>query len=191
MRTDLAAPEDNTTHLIKCAGFGGQGILALGEIIAIAAMLDGRNVSWLPSYGPESRGGTCNCDVILSDEEIAAPIVVNPGIALLFNEPSMEKFEPTVLPSGTIFYDSSLSEPLAQRDDVDYVPVPFTTIARELGSDMVANMVALGAYVGYLRHTTRERAIEAMRRKFAGKDRFFGANEQAIDEGIRRAGEAR
>ena len=80
--------------LLKCAGFGGQGVLTLGEIIATAAMQEGRNVSWLPSYGPESRGGTCNCDVILSDGEIASPVIYHPGVVIVFNQPSMDRFFP-------------------------------------------------------------------------------------------------
>lgn len=179
------APSDNT-DLIKCAGFGGQGILALGEIIAIAAMDEGRNVSWLPSYGPESRGGTCNCDVILSDGDIAAPIVDNPQVAILFNQPSMDKFEPTVTPGGTLFYDSSLAEPAQRRQDIRYVGIPFSSVAVDLGTDRAANMVALGAYIGRLSRLTSEGAVAAMRQKFAGKDRLFPLNEKAIAEGIRR-----
>ena len=179
------APSEST-DLIKCAGFGGQGILALGEIIALAAMDDGRNVSWLPSYGPESRGGTCNCDVILSDGDIPAPIVDYPEVAILFNQPSVDKFEPTVAPGGTLFYDSSLSEPTQHRADVHYVGIPFSSIAVDLGSDRVANMVALGAYIGRLGRISQERAVAAMRQKFAGKEKLFPINEKAIDEGIQR-----
>jgi 2-oxoglutarate ferredoxin oxidoreductase subunit gamma len=182
----LANGSGNHTQLIKCAGFGGQGILALGEIIAIAAMNEGRNVSWLPSYGPESRGGTCNCDVILSDISIAAPIVNHPEVALLFNQPSVDKFEPTVPGGGTVFYDAGLAEPASLRSDIQYVGISFTSIAMELGSDRVANMVALGAFVGRLESVLHQHAVEAMHQKFAGKDKLFPVNEKAIEEGIKR-----
>ena len=179
-----SANSTDQTQLIKCAGFGGQGILALGEIIAIAAMNQGRNVSWLPSYGPESRGGTCNCDVILSEGDIAAPLVDTPNLAFIFNQPSMDKFEPTVIPGGTLFYDASLANIQEEREGVRYLGVPFTTLALELGAEMVANMVALGAYVGHFDHLKHKNAIQAMREKFEGKDRFFPLNEKAIAAGI-------
>ncbi|MDP6776358.1 MAG: 2-oxoacid:acceptor oxidoreductase family protein, partial [Candidatus Latescibacteria bacterium] len=171
-------------QLIKCAGFGGQGILALGEIIAITAMWKGKNVSWLPSYGPESRGGTCNCDVILADEEIAAPVVENPTVAFIFNQPSMDKFEPQVALGGVMLYDTSLAEIQRERDGIDCVGVPFTTMARELGSDKVANMVALGAYIGHIGYLDLDSSAEAMRQKFMGKEAFFEINEKAIVAGM-------
>ena len=169
---------------IKCAGFGGQGILALGEIIAIAAMRLGRNVSWLPSYGPESRGGTCNCDVILSDIDIAAPLVDHPNSAFIFNQPSLDKFEPEICAEGILFYDTSLAHLAAERDGVTHLGVPFTTIALNLGSERVANMVALGGYVGALDILDQGLAAAAMREKFHGKERFFALNEKAIAAGI-------
>lgn len=172
------------TQLIKCAGFGGQGILALGEIIAIAAMREGKNVSWLPSYGPESRGGTCNCDVILSEDEIAAPLVDNPNIAFIFNQPSMDKFEPTVNNGGAVLFDCTLARLQSERDGVHYLGIPFTTISLELGTEKVANMVALGAYIGTIDYLDQERAVAAMREKFEGKDAFFAINEKAIAAGI-------
>jgi len=171
-------------ELIKCAGFGGQGILTLGEIIGIAAMAAGKSVSWLPSYGPESRGGTCNCDVILSDSEIATPVVDRPSLAFVLNQPSMEKFEPTVLQGGTLLYDRSLARVESERAGVRYLGVPFTTAAIDVGTERIANMVALGAYVGVSDHISREQAVEAMKTKFVGKDRFFPLNEKAIATGL-------
>lgn len=170
-------------QLIKCAGFGGQGILALGEIIAIAAMRSGKTVSWLPSYGPESRGGTCNCDVILSETEIAAPIVDHPNVALVFNQPSADKFEPTMRPGGIFFYDTELAQIAHPRETMTCIGVPFTRLAIELGSEKIANMVALGAYIGVTKLLTIEKAVSAMKEKFAGKDAFFPLNEKAIAAG--------
>ena len=180
-RTDTSA---DRSQLIKCAGFGGQGILALGEIIAITAMWKGKNVSWLPSYGPESRGGTCNCDVILAEEEIAAPLVEHPNVAFTFNQPSMDKFEPQVAQGGVLLYDTSLAEIQRERDGISYLGVPFTTMARDLGSDKVANMVALGAYVGHIGYIDLDSSIEAMRQKFMGKEAFFEINGKAIAAGM-------
>jgi 2-oxoglutarate ferredoxin oxidoreductase subunit gamma len=178
------------TRRIKCAGFGGQGILALGEILAIAGMYEGRNVSWLPSYGPESRGGTCNCDVILSDEEIAAPFVETPDVAFLLNQPSVEKFEPRVAEGGVVFYDSGLAEIAGERPGVRYVGIPFTSMAIELGTERIANMVALGAYLAGAGREAVDAAIRAMRTRFQGKESLFAVNERAIATGID-AGKAR
>ena len=172
-------------QLIKCAGFGGQGILTLGEIIALAAMYNGKNVSWLSSYGPESRGGTCNCDVILSEADITAPLVEHPNIAFIFNQPSMDKFEPRVRPKGTLFYDTSLSSIHTQRESVTYLGVPFTALAMDLGTERAANMVALGAYIGAVNILTPNRAVAAMKEKFKGKDAFFNLNEKAIAAGMK------
>jgi 2-oxoglutarate ferredoxin oxidoreductase subunit gamma len=184
MTTALKKPDGRIPQLIKCAGFGGQGILALGEIIAIAAMRSGLNVSWLPSYGPESRGGTCNCDVILSEHDIAAPLVESPNVAFIFNQPSLDKFEPQVRPGGLLFYDTSLARLDAERDSLRYLGVAFTTIAMSLGSERIANMVALGAYLGALEILDRKSAVDAMKEKFQGKEAFFSMNEKAIVAGI-------
>lgn len=171
-------------QMIKCAGFGGQGILALGEIIAIAAMYEGKNVSWLPSYGPESRGGTCNCDVILSDEEIACPAVDSASIAFVFNQPSMDRFEPCVMDGGVLFYDSSLARAVRQRETVHYLGIPFTPLAIGLGVARAANMIALGAFIECVGHPSLETVTRAMRSRFAGKEQFFAVNEKAIAVGM-------
>lgn len=170
--------------MIKCAGFGGQGILALGEIIAIAAMYEGKNVSWLPSYGPESRGGTCNCDVVLSDDEIACPAVETANIAFVFNQPSMERFEPSVVDGGVLFYDSSLARVVGQRETVRYLGIPLTPLAIGLGAAKAANMIALGAFVESLGYLSPDEVARAMRSRFAGKEQLFAANEKAIAIGV-------
>ena len=130
---------------IILAGFGGQGILFAGMMLAYAGMDDGYNVSWLPSYGPEMRGGTANVTVIISDEEIGSPVVKNPHVAIVFNTPSLEKFEPLVKTKGLLVYNSSLITNPQQRTDISYLPVPANDIAQELGDTRVANMVAVGA----------------------------------------------
>lgn len=132
---------------IILAGFGGQGILFAGMVLAYAGMDEGYNVSWLPSYGPEMRGGTANVTVIISNEDIGSPVVKHPQVAVLFNKPSMEKFEPLVQPGGLLVYNSSLIDTLSQRTDITYLPVPANDIAEELGNVKMANMVAVGAMV--------------------------------------------
>lgn len=126
------------------AGFGGQGILFAGKIIAYAAMLDGRHLSWLPSYGPEMRGGTANCHVIISDEPIGSPIITKPDILVAMNQPSLDKFEDEVADGGSIFIDSSLICRKSVRDDVKTFYVNATQIADAMGRKNLANMVMLG-----------------------------------------------
>jgi len=132
---------------IILAGFGGQGILFAGMVLAYAGMDEGYNVSWLPSYGPEMRGGTANVTVIISDEDIGSPVVKHPQVAILFNTPSMEKFEPLVKPGGLLIYNSSLIDSVPQRADIAYFPVPANDTAEEIGNVKMANMVAVGTMV--------------------------------------------
>ncbi len=132
---------------IIIAGFGGQGVLVLGQLITYAGMIEDKAVSWFPSYGPEQRGGTCNCSVVISDEEIGSPIVSKPTVAIVMNAPSLDRFEPTVAPEGLIVYNSTLIQQKPKRDDVKVVAVPANEIADELGNARVANMVLLGAFI--------------------------------------------
>ena len=129
----------------KVAGFGGQGVLLLGLVLAQAGMLARRQVSWIPSYGPEMRGGTANCSVTISDEEIGSPLIEHPTALVAMNGPSLEKFGDDVAPGGTIFYNSSMIDKAPTRGDVTSIPVPANEIADRLGNPRVANMVMLGA----------------------------------------------
>lgn len=133
-----------TTELIF-AGFGGQGVLLAGQVVTYAGMDEGKHVSWLPSYGPEMRGGTAYCSVVVSDEEIASPSVVNPDVVVVMNRPSMEKFESKLKPGGTLIMNSDLIETEPTRTDIRVVRVPANTLAEEAGTLKAANMVALGA----------------------------------------------
>ncbi len=126
------------------AGFGGQGILFLGKVCAYAGLMDGKEVSWLPSYGPEMRGGTCNCSVCLSDEPIASPLVVNPNVLIAMNGPSFDKFIDTVVPGGTVIVDSSLVKSKTNRDDVNVFYIPATEQADKNGLKGLANIILLG-----------------------------------------------
>ena len=129
------------------AGFGGQGVLFAGKFLAYKGLLEDRQVSWLPSYGPEMRGGTSNCSVIISDTPIGSPIVNNPDILLAMNMPSLDKFENAVNPGGKIFVDSTLVERKVNRTDVDVYYVPATKMAADAGMPTLANMILVGKII--------------------------------------------
>lgn len=126
------------------AGFGGQGILFAGKLLAYKGLTDGKNVSWLPSYGPEMRGGTANCSVIISDEDIGAPIVLEPDVLIAMNLPSLDRYEKDVVPGGTIYVDSSLIGRKIERTDVKVCYIPATALASEKGLGGLANMIIMG-----------------------------------------------
>ena len=132
------------TTQILIAGFGGQGVLFAGKVIANKGMEEGKQISWLPSYGPEMRGGTANCSVILSDTPIGSPIVSTPDLLVAMNLPSLDKYESTVAPGGTIIVDSTLIERKVVRDDVNVVYIPATGLASENGMPTLANMIIVG-----------------------------------------------
>ncbi len=132
------------THEILLAGFGGQGILFSGKFLAYDGLLEDREVSWLPSYGPEMRGGTCNCSVILSDSKIGSPIVSNPNVLVAMNLPSLDKFESAAVPGAKIFVDSSLVERKVAREDVEVYYIPATKLASDENLPGLANMIMIG-----------------------------------------------
>ncbi len=132
-----------TTNILL-AGFGGQGILFAGKAIAKMAMDSELQVSWLPSYGPEMRGGAANCSVIVSDEEIGSPVVVTPDILIALNLPSFDKFEPKVVPGGKLIYDSSLIDKTSVRSDIEVYGIPATAMASDAGLTGMANVIVLG-----------------------------------------------
>ncbi len=129
------------------AGFGGQGILFSGQVLAYAGMYDGREVVWMPSYGPEMRGGTANCTVVISSDRIRSPLVPSPLGIIAMNRPSFDRFEPAVRAGGVLIVNSSLVDAHSLRTDIRVLAVPANHIAEELGSAKVANLVVLGAYV--------------------------------------------
>ncbi len=167
------------------AGFGGQGVMSIGKNLAEAGVEEGLEVSWVPSYGPEMRGGTANCSVILSDEPIGAPLVEQPTEIIVMNRPSMAKFEGDVRPGGTIFVNSSIIKDKVQRDDVTAVYVPCDEIAAELGNPKVNNMVMLGAYVAASK-VLKVETIEAMiQEMFTGrKAALVPLNMEALKRGM-------
>ena len=140
------------------AGFGGQGVLLIGQLIAKSAMLEGKEVSWMPSYGPEMRGGEANCAVVVSDEAIGSPLVTEPLILVAMNNPSLRKFMPKMPKNGLLLYNSSLIEGTNLRDDIHVIAVPCNTIADSLKVPRVANMVMLGA----LQDATKAFSIDSL-----------------------------
>lgn len=129
---------------ILIAGFGGQGVLFAGKFLAYKALMEGHEVSWLPSYGPEMRGGTANCSIIYSEEPVGSPIVSNPDVLVVMNLPSLDKFEDSVNAGGQIFIDSTLIERKVERTDVDAFYIPATKLASDAGIPTLANMIIMG-----------------------------------------------
>ncbi len=130
---------------IIIAGFGGQGVLFSGQVMAYAAMDAGKEVTWIPSYGPEMRGGTANCTVVIADDEIGSPLVKNPPLAIAFNLPSFDKYEEMLLTGGTLIVNQSMVNRGPKRDDIHVIMVPCNEIAEEIGDKKLVNMVAVGA----------------------------------------------
>ena len=135
-----------TTQLL-IAGFGGQGVLFAGKFIAYKGLQEGRELSWLPSYGPEMRGGTANCSVILSDDPVGSPIVSHPDVLIAMNLPSLDKYEDAVVPGGMIFVDSTLIERKVKRTDVKVFYIPSTALAQSIGAPTLANMIMVGKFI--------------------------------------------
>ncbi len=171
-------------HEIIMAGFGGQGVMAMGKILAEAALKEGKNVSWLPSYGPEMRGGTANCNVIISEEPVGAPIVTEATAAIVMNRPSLDKFEKDVVPGGALIINSSLIDQKATRDDIKVYYVPANDIANELGTGKISNMVMLGAYLAISGATKEDTIMEIITEIFSGKKAsVIPLNKEALVRG--------
>lgn len=170
---------------IVMAGFGGQGLLAIGKILAKAAMDDGRHVTWMPSYGPEMRGGTANCIVIIDDEPIGSPVTQRMRTAIVMNKQSIDKFESAVVPNGLIIVNTSLIDRKVRREDLRVIYVPATEIAEKEGTSKSANVVMLGAYVGATKVVPAAHVEKAIRATFAGKRSDVGeVNIRAFQRGI-------
>ena len=170
---------------IIVAGFGGQGVMSLGKTLVEAGMAEGMEVSWVPSYGPEMRGGTANCSVILSPEPIGSPVVSDPTELIAMNEPSLSKFEEKVVPGGIIFINGMDVRPNTVPEGVRVINVPCAEIAGRLGNGKAANMVMLGAYIGATGALKPETLKEMIRLKFTGpKAKLVELNLKALEEGI-------
>jgi 2-oxoglutarate ferredoxin oxidoreductase subunit gamma len=174
-------------HEVQFARFGGQGIMLIGKILAHAAMQEGLEVVWIPSYGPEMRGGTAYCTVVAGDRPIGSPIIRNPQHLVAMNRPSLEKFAPTVKPGGVIFINGSLISIGSGRKDVDEIRVPITEIARDLGNPKVANIVALGAFAARSKVIDFDVLRDSVKEEFAQKEKLIPINLKALEEGRKAA----
>ncbi|MEF9864575.1 MAG: 2-oxoacid:acceptor oxidoreductase family protein [Christensenellaceae bacterium] len=172
------------TEQIILAGFGGQGVLLAGQIIAYAGMNEGKNVSWLPSYGPEMRGGTANCNVVVSDGEVGSPVVVEADCLLVMNRPSLEKYEKDLKSGGLLLINSDLIEVEPKRTDIKIIKVPANTLAEQAGSIKAANMVMLGAYNACAKVVKNKTIIECLAKIMgAKKAKLIPMNETALQLG--------
>ena len=162
------------------AGFGGQGVLSMGLNLAQAAMLEGKNITYLPSYGAEVRGGTANCTVAISDEEIASPVASSPDFIVAMNQPSLVRFQNQLQSGGLFFINSSLVEAEISRGDIDIVSVPANSMAEELGSPKSANMVMLGAFTKKSNLVSLSSVIEALRNTLKKKQKLIAINKKAL-----------
>ncbi len=174
---------------VVIAGFGGQGVILAGKILAQAGMDHGLEVTWLPSYGPEMRGGTANCTVVTSDSQVGSPIVDEPSALVAMNRPSLEKFADQVAAGGTILINSSLIESPIGRSDVQIVSVPLNDLAAKIGNARTINMIALGALVKATSIVPLETLKKTMKKAFedSGKAKVVAVNTQALDEGYNAA----
>ena len=170
---------------ILIAGFGGQGILFSGKFLAYEGLIDGKEVSWLPSYGPEMRGGTANCSIIISDNAVGSPIVSNPDILIAMNLPSLDKYEGATKAGGQIFVDSSLIEREVARDDVETYYIPATKMASDEGLTGLANMIMIGHMIAKSGIIPVENIEKAMQKVVpATKQNMFDLNMKAVQLGM-------
>lgn len=182
--TETTTPQEKFRNpSLKIAGFGGQGILLLGLGIAEVGLRARKEVSWIPSYGPEMRGGTANCYVNISDNKIGSPLSAHPTVLIAMNLPSLDKFEDEVSKGGLVIYDSSLIERQIRRQDVQVLPIPATKIADELGNTRAANMVVLGAFVEYTQLFSRQTVVDTLP-MFIKRKSLIDLNQKAVDRGI-------
>ncbi len=167
------------------AGFGGQGVLLMGQLLAYSGMIEGNEVSWMPAYGPEMRGGSANCSVVISDMPVGSPKVEDATAVIAMNRPSMELFEKNVVKDGILLINSSLIDVEPKRGDIKVIKVPVNDIAAELGNARVANMVMLGAYIAAAGVFSIDTLIESLRHKLGpAKEKLIPINRKAIEAGM-------
>lgn len=170
---------------IIIAGFGGQGVLFAGQVLAYAALDEGKEVTWIPSYGPEMRGGTANCTVVISDEEIGSPLVRSPRAAIVLNLPSLDKYEPLVASGGVLIANASLINRGPHRTDITNVFIPANEIAESLGNRRLLNMVALGALLSQLPVLPLEAIQAALMNHLPQRHQhLLSVNYQALQKGV-------
>lgn len=171
-------------HEIICAGFGGQGVLSMGSIIAYAGLIEDKEVSWMPSYGPEMRGGTANCIVIVSEKRISSPIISKFDSAILLNQPSLDKFESAVKPGGLLMYEKSTIIHPPTRKDIEVVCVPAIEEADKLGVKQVANMILVGAFLEKVPIVSAETIASTLKKVLPEhRHKLIPVNEKALARG--------
>jgi len=168
---------------VLMAGFGGQGMLLSGKLLAHAAMEEGKEVSWLPSYGPEMRGGTANVTVCISDKQVGSPYITTPEALLVMNQPSLEKFVGQVKPGGFIVVNTTLITIKAERNDCKVLYIDAGALAAKAGTARAANLVMFGAYVGWSKVVTHDMCVKMIEEEFANKAKFIPANVAAFKAG--------
>ncbi len=169
---------------IRCAGFGGQGIVLMGKLVAQAGMMEEKHTTFFPQYGAAMRGGTANCSVVVSDDTIASPMVEEPDVVLIMNGPSLDKFESTVRAGGWIFYNTSLIDREVKRGDVEVFKVAANDVAKEAGSTRSANMVMLGAFAEKLGAVSVEALLDSLDVMLKGKgDKIMNVTREAMKRG--------
>ena len=172
------------THQILIAGFGGQGVLFAGKFLAYKGMVEDKNISWLPSYGPEMRGGTANCSVVLSDMPVGSPIITAPDVLVAMNLPSLQKFVDTVVPGGKIFVDSTLIDAKVERTDVEVFYIPATQMAKDAGFSTLANMIIMGKVIKETQAVRFDNNLETLKSFIpAKKAKLIDINCQALQAG--------
>ena len=177
-------------HEIVIAGFGGQGVLSMGQIISYSAMIEGKEVSWMPSYGPEMRGGTANCVVIVSPSRISSPIVSTFDSAIILNQPSLEKFEKAVKPDGFLMYEKSTVISLPTRTDIELLAISGIDEAMKLKKKQVANMILLGAFLARKPLVEEKNVMTALKKVLPERHHhLLPLNEQALERGKQLAAE--
>lgn len=169
---------------VMFAGFGGQGIMMIGKMLAYAALEQGQEVAWIPSYGPEMRGGTAYCTVVFSDRPVGSPIIAKPSDLVVMNRPSLEKFAPCMKAKGVCMVNSSLIPIETERADIDELRVPCNDIAIDLGNARCANIVALGAFCGRQGKIDLDLIRKQVEKQFASKPKLIPLNIKALEAGI-------
>ncbi|MGR6836523.1 2-oxoacid:acceptor oxidoreductase family protein [Syntrophomonas erecta] len=177
--------EKDKEKQVLFAGFGGQGVLSMGQFLTHAALSTGKNVSWVPSYGAEMRGGTANCLVTIADEEISSPLTEHPSTAVILNRPSLDKFEDKIQPNGTLVINTSLIDRKPERDDLTVLELPVNRLAEEVGNARGANMILIGAYLEKTGVVDPDQALEYFDVIFKGKkESVIAKNKEAFLAGV-------
>ena len=169
------------------SGFGGQGLMMIGKLLAYAGLEEGKDVTWLPSYGPEMRGGTANCTVVIADKPIGSPLITSPKAAVVMNQPSLEKFAPMLRKDGILVINSFMIPVNSDRTDIRCFRIKADQVALEMGNRRSANLVMLGAYIGLDEVVSHRTLLKAIKKTFASKEQFIEVNCKTFMKGYQMA----